>query len=65
MLWFSMMLMPTGPPAMKLTALADVNGSSEQEKMSIAKFLTVSFRPRFELGKSGLGCEGMLIYMWG
>ena len=42
MLWFTMMLMPTGPPAMKLTALADVSGSSEGEKMSIAKFLTVS-----------------------
>lgn len=40
-LWFAMMLMPTGPPAMKLTALADVCGSSEEEKMSIAKFLSV------------------------
>lgn len=40
-LWFAMMLMPTGPPAMKLTALADVNGSGDEEKMSIAKFLTV------------------------
>lgn len=37
-----MMLMPTGPPAMKLTALADVNGSNLKEKLSIAKFLTVS-----------------------
>ncbi len=44
MLWFAMMLMPTGPPAMKLTALADVSGSSEEEKMSIAKFLSVSNR---------------------
>ena len=26
MLWFAMMLMPTGPPAMKLTALAEVTG---------------------------------------
>ncbi|KAF2145493.1 uncharacterized protein K452DRAFT_264565 [Aplosporella prunicola CBS 121167] len=42
-LWFAMMLMPAGPPAMKLTALADVNGSGEQEKMSIAKFLTLSY----------------------
>ncbi|KAF2461092.1 auxin efflux carrier [Lineolata rhizophorae] len=42
-LWFTMMLMPTGPPAMKLTALTDVNGSSEQEKMSVAKFLTISY----------------------
>ena len=42
MLWFTMMLMPTGPPALKLTALADVNGNSDQDKMAIAKFLTVS-----------------------
>ena len=41
-LWFAMMLMPTGPPAMKLTALADIAGSNEQEKMSIAKFICVS-----------------------
>lgn len=41
-LWFAMMLMPTGPPAMKLTALADVSGAGDEEKMSIAKFLTVS-----------------------
>ena len=41
-LWMAMMLMPTGPPAMKLTALADVSGSNEGEKMSIAKFLCVS-----------------------
>ncbi|KAK4550237.1 hypothetical protein LTR36_003204 [Oleoguttula mirabilis] len=42
-LWFAMMLMPTGPPAMILTALADVNGSGEVEKMAIAKFLTLSY----------------------
>jgi len=41
MLWFAMMLMPTGPPAMILVALSDVNGSPEKEKMAIAKFLTV------------------------
>jgi len=40
-LWFAMMLMPVGPPALKLTALADVTGSDDSEKMSIAKFLTV------------------------
>lgn len=43
MLWFSMMLMPTGPPAMILVALSDVNGSPEMEKMAIAKFLTVMY----------------------
>lgn len=42
LLWFTMMLMPVGPPAMKLTALADVSGGSDDQKMSIAKFLTVS-----------------------
>ncbi|KAI9839993.1 MAG: hypothetical protein M1819_000185 [Sarea resinae] len=45
MLWFALMLMPTGPPALKLTALADVNGSGEQEKLRIAKFLTSHFKP--------------------
>ena len=40
-LWFAMMLMPMGPPALMLTALADVTGAGEEEKMSIAKFLTV------------------------
>ncbi len=35
--------MPTGPPATKLTALGDVTGVSENEKMSIAKFLTISY----------------------
>ncbi|KAF2497363.1 membrane transporter [Lophium mytilinum] len=42
-LWFAMMLMPAGPPAMILVALADVNGSEEKEKMAIAKFLTISY----------------------
>lgn len=41
-LWFCLMLMAAGPPAMKLTALADVSGAGEEEKMSISKFLTVS-----------------------
>ena len=43
MLWFTMMIMPTGPTAMKLTALADVSGSGEAEKMSIAKFLSITY----------------------
>jgi hypothetical protein len=41
-LWFVLMLMPTGPPAMILVALTDVVGSPEEEKMAIAKLLTVS-----------------------
>ncbi|KAF9872873.1 auxin efflux carrier superfamily [Colletotrichum karsti] len=43
LLWFCMMLMPTGPPAMKLTALADCEDSDEAQKMLIAKFLTMSY----------------------
>ncbi|KAI9795688.1 MAG: hypothetical protein M1835_005364 [Candelina submexicana] len=42
-LWFSMMLMPTGPPAISLTAMADCTGSSEKEVMAIAKFLTIAY----------------------
>ena len=60
-LWFAMMLMPTGPPAMKLTALADVSGSSEEEKMSIAKFLSVSDREAFcynDRAGAGADCAG-------
>jgi len=43
MLWFVLMLMPTGPSATKLSALADVSGADEDEKMSIAKFVAISY----------------------
>lgn len=43
MLWFAMMLMTTGPSAMILVALTDTIGSPEEEKMAIAKFLTISY----------------------
>jgi predicted permease len=42
-LWFVLMLMPTGPPATKLTALADVSGEDEKQKMAISKFLAMSY----------------------
>ena len=42
-LWFAMMLMPTGPTAMKLIPMVDVSGGADDEKMSIAKLLTVSY----------------------
>lgn len=41
-LWFAMIIMPTGPPAIKLVAMADVSRVEEAEKMIIAKLLTVS-----------------------
>lgn len=43
-LWWTMMMMPVGPPAMKNLALADVSGTDQRTRMSIAKFLTVSSR---------------------
>lgn len=43
MLWFTMMLMPTGPPAMKLVAMAEVNGADEEEKMAVSKILAISY----------------------
>ncbi|KAK1753822.1 auxin efflux carrier [Echria macrotheca] len=42
-LWFTMMLMPTGPPAMKLTALAEATHADDEEKMAITKFLSISY----------------------
>lgn len=42
MLWFAMMLMPTGPPAMKLITLVQVSNSDPEDESSIAKILTVS-----------------------
>jgi hypothetical protein len=40
-LWFTMMLMPAGPPAMKLVAMAEVDDADENDKMSIARVLMV------------------------
>ncbi|KAJ7193199.1 hypothetical protein B0H12DRAFT_1246045 [Mycena haematopus] len=41
MLWFAMMLMPTGLPATKLVALVQVSGAGEEEEMVISKILMV------------------------
>ncbi|RYP32914.1 hypothetical protein DL767_005004 [Monosporascus sp. MG133] len=43
MLWWTMMMMPVGPPAMKNLALADISGTDQKTRMSIAKFLTLSY----------------------
>ncbi|KAK5652248.1 hypothetical protein OQA88_10745 [Cercophora sp. LCS_1] len=42
MLWFAMMLMPTGPPAMKLITLIQVSDGTEEDEVNTAKLLTVS-----------------------
>jgi hypothetical protein len=42
MLWFTMMLMPTGPPAMKLITMVQVSDADEEDEHKIAKLLTVS-----------------------
>ncbi|RKU40204.1 hypothetical protein DL546_001406 [Coniochaeta pulveracea] len=42
MLWFTLMLMPTGPPAMKLITLVQVSGGNEEESSNISRLLTVS-----------------------
>ena len=43
MLWFVLMLMPCGPPALTLVSLADVSGGSEGGKDVLAKFLTLCY----------------------
>ncbi|KAJ5941656.1 hypothetical protein N7516_001824 [Penicillium verrucosum] len=42
-LWFSMMLMPAGPPALVISGLAELAQASETEKMAIAKMLTIMY----------------------
>jgi predicted permease len=42
MLWFTMMLMPTGPPAMKLITMVEVSNADEEDEDKIVKLLTVS-----------------------
>jgi auxin efflux carrier family protein len=56
MLWFTLMLMPTGPPAMKLITLVQVSDADEAEETIIAKLLTVS-RPH----KSNRQALGLLL----
>jgi predicted permease len=41
MLWFTMMLMPTGPPAMKLITMVEISDADEEDEHKIAKLLTV------------------------
>ncbi|KAL5325577.1 hypothetical protein ACEPPN_006705 [Leptodophora sp. 'Broadleaf-Isolate-01'] len=43
MLWFTLMLMPTGPPAMKLITMVQVSYANEAEEHKIAKLLTISY----------------------
>ncbi|KAF1982914.1 auxin efflux carrier [Aulographum hederae CBS 113979] len=43
MLWFTLMLMPTGPPAMKLITMVQVSDADEEDEHKIAKILTISY----------------------
>ena len=45
MLWFAMMLMPTGPPAMKLITMVEVSDADEEDEHKIARLLTVNAPP--------------------
>ncbi|KAF2186257.1 hypothetical protein K469DRAFT_706924 [Zopfia rhizophila CBS 207.26] len=43
MMWFAMMLMPTGPPAMKLITMVQVSDAGVEDERKIAKVLTISY----------------------
>jgi len=43
MLWFTLMLMPTGPPAMKLITLVEVSDADEEDEHKVAELLTISY----------------------
>lgn len=42
-LWFAMMLMPTGPPAMKLITMVQVSDAGPDDERRIAKILTIAY----------------------
>jgi len=42
-LWFTIMLIPIRPPAIKLTALTKSTHVNEEEKLAITKFLFISY----------------------
>ncbi|KAL3477701.1 hypothetical protein BJX99DRAFT_123572 [Aspergillus californicus] len=42
-LWFSMMLMPAGPPALVIQGLAELAKATDVQKMTIAKTLTIMY----------------------
>lgn len=53
--------MPVGPPAMMLSALMEIKGAPEPEKMAVARVLTVSISI-----PSSIGCEMQNdIIQWG
>ncbi|ROW01030.1 hypothetical protein VSDG_02927 [Cytospora chrysosperma] len=43
MLWFTLMLMPCGPPAMKLITLVQVSDAEDEDEASISKLLIISY----------------------
>lgn len=54
MLWFAMMLMPTGPPAMKLITMVEVSDADEEDEHKIAKLLTVCVHSHTQHEESSL-----------
>ncbi|KAF2417501.1 hypothetical protein EJ08DRAFT_708024 [Tothia fuscella] len=43
MLWFTLMLMPTGPPAMKLITMIQVSNADEEDEHKVSQLLTISY----------------------
>lgn len=43
MLWFTMMLMPTGPPAMRLITMVQVSDAGAEDEQRMARILTISY----------------------
>ncbi|KAL4923427.1 Auxin Efflux Carrier superfamily [Aspergillus undulatus] len=63
-LWFSLMLMPAGPPALVIQGLAELAKASERTKMVIAKTLTIMYvlSPVISFTITGAlkACQGVL-----
>jgi auxin efflux carrier family protein len=50
-----MMMMTTGPRAMKLVAMADVRAADEEGKVSVAKLLAIPYTLEASLSLAGIG----------
>lgn len=43
LLWFTMMMMPTGPPAPRLIAMLQISTATEEDQNKITRLLAVSY----------------------
>ena len=64
MLWFTMMLMPAGPSAMKVMVLADVADAEHKDKITVAK-LDIDANPKAARDFQVMSIPTMILFQGG